>query len=190
MKKFWLFALAFAAVAGWASITLAQGDQAQAGNSGSNGGNSQAQAGMGAPRQGGVNPDQLKGILDLSDDQVAKLKTILKEQASSAQSLRAQMNKDMGNLSSKVQAGASDADLKAALEAVAEDRKAIQADEQKVEDSLNLDLTPMQHAKLLLLRPTQRRVAQPAPNALKAPSKSGTAKGSKSTAKTSTGDDN
>jgi hypothetical protein len=189
-NHFWLFVFVFAAVAGWASTTLAQGDQAPAGNSGSNGGNSQARAGMGATRQGGINPDQLKGILDLSDDQVAKLKTLLKEQASSSQDLRAKMNKDMSSLSMKVQSGASDADLKVTLEAIAEDRETMQTDEKKMEDSIRLDLTPMQQAKLLLLRPNPRRVAQPVPNAAAAPSKAGKAKGPKSTAKTSSGDDN
>lgn len=94
--------------------------------------------------------DMLKEKLGLSDDQVAKLKEVFKNQRESTKPIREKMRADMQELQNKRKAKASDADLKTTLDALAADRQDMQVARQKLQDQIREILTPEQQAKFVL----------------------------------------
>jgi len=148
MKNKFLLVGLFAAVLAGSSLTVqAQDHPAPAGDNGSQAGAPGVQPG-GWP-QGGIDLEKMKEKLALTEDQVSKLKDVLKIQMESEKSIRDQMKIDMDILQKKVDSNASEADLKKILDILAADRKAMEANRQKMEDMAREILTPLQQAKMI-----------------------------------------
>ena len=94
--------------------------------------------------------EKMKEKLGLSDDQVSKLKALFKSQRSVTKPLRDKLKSDMDDLQKKVDAKASDADLKKVLDSLSDDRKNLEAARQKMVDQIREILTPLQQAKFVL----------------------------------------
>ncbi len=135
-KKMWLVGLMAAALMVPALTALAQDNPAPGGQPGG--------------QQGGMNLERMKEKLGLSDDQVSKLKDLLKAQMEAGQTFRDQLKADIDVLQQKVDSKASDGDLKKALDTLVADRKAMEANRQKTEDMFREILTPLQQAKMVL----------------------------------------
>jgi Spy/CpxP family protein refolding chaperone len=95
--------------------------------------------------------NHMKEALGLSDDQVSKLKDENKANREASKPLREKMTLDKDNLKLLVDKKASDDDLKAAIASLKEDRKAMQALNQKHMDAMQEILTPMQQAKAIFM---------------------------------------
>ena len=106
--------------------------------------------GPGGGMMGEGRVDQWKEKLGLSDEQVSKLKDLFKSQMDIMKPLRDQMKIDMDTLQQKVDAKASDADLKKVLGTLSADRKNLDSARQKMEDQVRGILTPTQQAKFVL----------------------------------------
>jgi Spy/CpxP family protein refolding chaperone len=163
-KKFWLVGLFAAVLAGSALTVQAQDHPAPAGDNGSQAVAAGAQPG-GWP-QGGIDLEKMKGKLALTEDQVSKLKDVLKLQMECERSIRDQMRIDMDILQKKVDSNASGADLKKILDILAADRKAMEANRQKMEDMAREILTPLQQVKMIsgMRGPGSSRMNQGAPS--------------------------
>jgi len=142
-KKLWLAAFMTFALVGSALTVFADQDQPAAGDDGGH-----PQMGDGGPR--GMNIEKMKDKLGLTDDQVTKLKTLFESQKDANKALRDQMKIDLDTLQQKVDSKASDGDLKKALDALSTDKKAMDANRQKMEDQARQILTPSQQAKMVL----------------------------------------
>src|SRR5688572_399492 len=79
---------------------------------------------------------KLKKKLGLTDEQAAKLQTIHKGHSEAVRPLREQAKKDLEALRAKVEAKASDEDLKAALASVKASRKAMRAESEKLMEKI------------------------------------------------------
>ncbi len=112
MKKSvtWMMFLA-AAAWGPSNVSMAQ-DQPPAGGNNQSATGQGAEPGTGGGMMGGGFMGGLKDKLDLSDDQVSKLKDLLKGQQETMRPLRDQVRVDMDTLQQKVDAKAPDGDLK------------------------------------------------------------------------------
>ncbi len=88
--------------------------------------------------------DKMKEKLGLSDSQASQLKDLFKKQGEDMKPLRDQMKIDMDTLQQKVDAKASDGDVKKVLDALSADRKGMDAARQKMEDSVREILSPTQ----------------------------------------------
>jgi Spy/CpxP family protein refolding chaperone len=161
-KKIWLSALMAGALAGSALTVFAQdapppagdnGGQTSGDNNGPQGGNGHGRPGMGpGGPQGGMvmNPDKLKDKLGLTDDQVTQMKDLFRTQMAAGKTIQDQMKLDIDTLQQKVDAKASVAELQKSLDALAADRKAMQASRENMETQVNKILTTVQQAKLIL----------------------------------------
>jgi Spy/CpxP family protein refolding chaperone len=97
--------------------------------------------------------EKMKENLSLSDDQVAKLKALFKSHREEMKPLQEKVKADMDALGKKKEAKASDAELKAALDALSADQKNVQELRQKHQEKIRGILTPEQQAKMVLNRP-------------------------------------
>jgi Spy/CpxP family protein refolding chaperone len=152
-KRIWLSALMAGTLVGSALTVFAQDSQPSAGDNGPQAGEEGGHSGMGAGGpQGGMmmNPEKLKDRLGLTDVQIAQMRNLFKSQMEANQSLRDKMKIDMDTLKQKVDAKASDGDLKKVLDALSADRKTMEANRQKMEDKVRHILTPLQQAKMVL----------------------------------------
>jgi len=151
-KRIWLAALMAGTLVGSALTVFAQDSQPPAGgDNGPQAGQDGGHPGMGeGGPQGMMNLHRMKDKLGLTDDQVAKLKTLFDSQREAGKPLMDQTKIDMDTLQQKVDTKASDVDLKKALDVLSGDRKAMEANRQKMEDQLRQILTPFQQAKWVL----------------------------------------
>ena len=92
----------------------------------------------------------MKEKLGLTDEQAAKMRDVWKSQQETMKSLRDQERVDMALLRQKVDAKASDSEMKAALDKLSADRKAIQEAQESMTKKMRSILTPTQQAKMLL----------------------------------------
>ncbi len=150
MKKPFIWVMLLAAAAwGPSKVLRAQGQPPAGGNSQPTTGQG-AQPGMGGGMMGGGMLERLKENLGLTDDQVSKLKDLLKGQQEATRALRDQVRVDMDTLQQKVDAKAADGDLRKVLDALETDQRNIQAAQQKTEDGIRSILTPLQLARFVL----------------------------------------
>ncbi len=91
-----------------------------------------------------------KEKLGLTDDQVAKMKELMKKQMTETQPLRDQMKVDMDTLKLKVDAKASDDTIKILLDNLSADKKKLQAKRESFIEQAKSILTPSQQAKFLM----------------------------------------
>ncbi len=98
--------------------------------------------------------ENLKDKLGLTDDQAAKLKEAFKKQMEANKPLRDQEKIDIDTLQQKVDAKASDSDIKDALDKLSADRKSMQSAQDNSMEKIRGILTPIQQAKWVL---TMRR---------------------------------
>jgi hypothetical protein len=96
--------------------------------------------------------DMLKKKLDLSDDQVSQWRDAEKGQMEKTKLLRDKTKADLAELAVLVDEKASEGDLKAGLEALTADHKEMKAREEKQMETLRGILTPMQQAKLVVMK--------------------------------------
>jgi Spy/CpxP family protein refolding chaperone len=89
---------------------------------------------------------------DLTDDQKTKLKAIFKKQRESTQPLVDQIRVDMDTLKLKVDAKASDDDIKTILVNLDSEKDKLATVRDGFEDKLDALLTPTQEAKFLLAK--------------------------------------
>jgi len=92
----------------------------------------------------------MKEKLGLTDEQAAKMKDIWKSQQETMKSLRDQERVDMALLRQKVDAKASDSEIRTVLDKLSADRKAIQEAQESMTKKMKSILTPTQQAKMLL----------------------------------------
>jgi Spy/CpxP family protein refolding chaperone len=163
-KRIWLASLMAGALVGSALTVFADEAQTQLGDNGGQAATDQAQpAGDNASQGGdegghdgwggghsGMGMEKMKHKLGLTDDQVTQMKALFKSQMDSGKTLRDQMKVDMDILRQKVDAKASNSDLKSALDTLSADKKALDKSRQKMEDQVRQILTPMQQAKWVL----------------------------------------
>jgi len=100
---------------------------------------------------GGKNIEQLKKELHLTDDQVAKIKSLRESRRPEMESLQKQMKTDVETLRSKIKAKASEGEISSAKEKVKADREAMQAARKSGMEQMKEILTPEQQAKLGLM---------------------------------------
>lgn len=145
-KSIWLVSLMTLALMG---VTLAAYGQDNPAPTGDNG-----QPAMGPGSDGGMMGggmvDKLKDKLGLSADQVTKLKDLFKANMEKMKPLRDQMKIDMDTLQQKVDAKASDGDLKKVLDALSADRKSMAASRENMQDQMRAIFTVQQQAKFAL----------------------------------------
>ncbi|HVZ81552.1 MAG TPA: Spy/CpxP family protein refolding chaperone [bacterium] len=101
-------------------------------------------------KDGGKKLEMMQKKLDLTDDQVSKLKELYQGQKDANKSLRERLKADMKSLRDKVDAKASDSDLKSVLDSLSQDRQDLQAARQRMADKMRGILTPTQQAKMVL----------------------------------------
>jgi Spy/CpxP family protein refolding chaperone len=94
--------------------------------------------------------DKMKEKLGLTDSQAAKVKDLFKQQRESNKPLRDQMKIDMDTLQQKVDAKASDSELKDLLDKLQKDRESVESARKKMVDGMRDILTPTQQAKMVL----------------------------------------
>lgn len=94
--------------------------------------------------------EKAKEKLGLSDEQASKFKDAMKAHRDEMKPLGEKMRDGVKKLHAQVEAKASDADLKATLASLKENRKAIEAAQEKFHESLASFLTPTQQAKMVL----------------------------------------
>jgi hypothetical protein len=116
---------------------------------------STAPAAPAADDKGADNGDKMEGkmlehmtkALDLTDDEVAKVKAEGESNRAAMKPLRDKVKLDMDSLKVLVDKKASDSDLSAAIATFKTDRKAVEAQQSAHMDALQAILTPMQQAK-------------------------------------------
>jgi hypothetical protein len=96
--------------------------------------------------------DKMKEKLNLSDDQYNKLKAMHKSHMDAIKPLMDKMMADMDTLQKKVDAKASDSDLKTVLNSIESDRKNLAAMKEKFSAETTSVLTVTQQAKRLLFQ--------------------------------------
>ncbi len=147
--------------------------------------------GMDGGMMGGGHLDKLKEKLGLTNDQAAKLKDVFKSQMEANKPLRDQMKIDVDTLQQKVDAKASDADIKKLLDKLETDNKQMQAGREKMKDQLRAILTPTQQAKMVLgMRKMGMMERWKDHHGWKKDGKDGAAKGGDDDNKPATGGDN
>jgi Spy/CpxP family protein refolding chaperone len=95
----------------------------------------------------GGREEMMKKELGLSDDQVAKMKELDKANAEAMKPLMEKAKLDVDSLRVLVDKKASDSDLKAAVEGLKADKKAMDEERQKEMDAKEAILNPLQVAK-------------------------------------------
>lgn len=106
--------------------------------------------GWGGPGYGIDKLDRLADYLDLTEDQVAKLKEQAKQSKAAAQPYQDRLKADLKTLADKRRKGAADDELKAVLERVYDDQRALGDQRQKGLEGMRAVLTPSQQAKFIL----------------------------------------
>jgi Spy/CpxP family protein refolding chaperone len=93
-----------------------------------------------------------KQKLGLTDDQVKKLDESRASEKTEMKPLREKKTALMAKLEEQIKNKAADADIKATLDEMAAAHKAMEASEEKFEDSRSAILTPTQQAKMMVHR--------------------------------------
>jgi Spy/CpxP family protein refolding chaperone len=95
--------------------------------------------------------DRLKEKLGLTDTQAKKLKAAMKKEREANKPLLDQAKIDMDTLQQKVDSKASDDEIKALLDKLMADHKAINEAQENGKEKFRTILTPMQQAKWVLM---------------------------------------
>ena len=117
-------------------------------------------SGAAAPADAGAGPragargdkmmERLAARLGLNDDQSAKLRSAFQAHRAATRASRDHLRVVMAKLREQVDSGASDNDIKATLEHLRADHRAMPDSQEEFERNLASFLTPTQRAKLLL----------------------------------------
>ncbi len=148
-KRLWLASLFAGALVGSTVMLYADEAKNQAGDGGQVATDNAPQGGDEGGHHG-MGLEKMKEKLGLTDDQATQMKALFKSRMDSGKTLRDQMKVDLDILKQKVDAKASNGDLKSALDTLSADKKAMDKNRQRMEDQVRQILTPMQQAKLVL----------------------------------------
>jgi Spy/CpxP family protein refolding chaperone len=100
---------------------------------------------------GGWKPyDGFKEKYALTDDQSSKLKDLFKSHQEETKPLRNKIRVEIDTLRLDVDSNASESDLKDALDKLTEDKKSMQASEERFKGKLQAILTPKEQAQMIL----------------------------------------
>jgi Spy/CpxP family protein refolding chaperone len=94
--------------------------------------------------------ERMKSKLDLSDEQVQKLKALVGTARKDGKPLREKLSEDVKVLARKLKDGARDSELTALLDKVQADHKALQAHRERQMEAVRKILSPTQQAKMVV----------------------------------------